>query len=51
MKILIADFNAESRAALGDHMKRCGAEVTEASNGEEAVQEIFLLLFFLSENR
>lgn len=40
MKILIADFNAESRAALGDHMKRCGAEVTEASNGEEAVQEI-----------
>ena len=40
MKIFIADFNAESRAVLGEHMKRCGAEVIEASNGEEAVQEI-----------
>jgi len=41
MKILIADFSADARRLFAENMKRFGAaEVLEASNGEDAVQEI-----------
>ena len=41
MKILIADFSADARRLFAENMKRFGAaEVLEAANGEDAVQEI-----------
>ena len=41
MKILFADFNAEARRLFAENMKRYGtAEVLEAANGEDTVQEI-----------
>ncbi len=41
MKILIADFSADARRLFTENMKRFGAaEVLEAANGEDAVQEI-----------
>ena len=41
MKILFADFSADARRLFAENMKRYGAaEVLEASNGEDTVQEI-----------
>lgn len=41
MKILIADFSADARRLFAENMKRFGAaDVLEAANGEDAVQEI-----------
>ena len=41
MKVFIADFSTDARRLFAENMKRFGAsEVYEASNGEDAVQEI-----------
>lgn len=41
MKLLIADFSADARRQFTENMKRFGAsEIIEATNGEDAVQEI-----------
>lgn len=41
MKVFIADFSADARRLFAENMKRFGAaEVYEAANGEDAVQEI-----------